>query len=72
MRKWISEGTEKLARAFNEGSDARISGTCVSECPYDGKMATSWVAGWSDTHTHWGAWVKGRWQHPALPRVRPR
>lgn len=72
MRKWTSEDTAKAARAFNEGSNARVAGTCVSECPYDGKLGTSWVEGWSDVHNHWGVWVKGRWEHKPLPRVRPR
>jgi len=72
MRKFVSESTEKLARAFNEGSDARINGVCISENPYEGKQATSWVEGWSDVHNHWGTWVKRRCQPTPRPYVRPR
>lgn len=61
------------ARAFGEGSDARIRGLGLEANPYsntDKMLRVNWKLGWHDVAYHFGLWVKGRWPVKELPLVR--
>lgn len=51
---------DQRAKAFNEGSDARIRGRLVIDNPYGGdvELGNQWRAGWWDVEKYWGAWAK--------------
>ncbi len=65
-------GEDRISRAFNSGSDARLRGQPFNSCPHDPLMwpyeARSWSNGWLDVHKFWGKWANPSRLVP-LPRV---
>lgn len=63
-----SEAEEVRAKAFNEGSDARIAGDPFDSCAYKRKTMAwyNWRWGWMDVHRYFG------WQLRAGVRERVR
>lgn len=49
-----------IARAFNEGSDARLMGISQKACYYkhDKVLKTYWMLGWSDVENNYGQEAK--------------
>lgn len=42
------------AKAFNLGSDARLNGETLEDCPFpDDEGRASWEHGWRHVNTHW-------------------
>ena len=59
------------SKAFNQGSDARITGDQLTENPYrkgDRHTWEQWEKGWLDVDRFWGIWA--RWPIRKLPEVR--
>lgn len=56
------------ARAFGEGSDARLAGRPASSNPYptSGAEHYSWMWGWEDVAGHWGEATRS-WVRPLPP-----
>lgn len=68
---------KKNATAFNQGSDARLSGTALSANPYGQCLAEhelhySWLRGWRDVHKNWAKQRPRYLETPlfALPPIR--
>ena len=66
------EGRE--ARAFNEGSDARVWGVPLGRNPYllraeETVLRRSWEAGWLHVEAQYAVGVRGRWAYRELPLV---
>jgi len=53
MNEGLHEATAQ--RAFNLGSDARLDGLLLNDCPFPpgGTPWSYWRAGWEDVETHW-------------------
>lgn len=52
-----ANGKEKIDRAFNMGSDARIFGDSLQDNPFvetDEFLFKAWRRGWLDVHSHYG------------------
>lgn len=68
LKYWESE-TERRAKAFNKGSDARIAGRSLMTNPYpvEGSLTDYWIQGWKDVNNNWGLWA--RWPVMSIPDV---
>lgn len=66
------EKKERAAKAFNEGSDARIIGIPRSFNPYKegSDMNSKWREGWNNVDIHWCDWDPMRLATHPLPPVR--
>ena len=62
--------TDEVARAFNDGADARLRGLPYNAMPrIQAVLRKSWQDGYTDAHYWWGAAVHGRWQYQPLPEI---
>lgn len=61
--------TERRARAFGKGCDARLAGRPATRCPYqtNQELASAWRQGWLDVNYHWAQ--DALWAHKDLPEV---
>jgi ribosome modulation factor len=59
-----------LARAFNEGSDARITGISFDSCWYksEQQLKDYWQLGWQDVDKFFGRDAK--WSFTPLPKIK--
>ena len=62
---------EDLAKAFNQGSDARIAGVPLKENRYEPATLTRdyWKKGWCHANEHWGTGCKRNRPARELPAV---
>ncbi len=60
---------DTIARAFNEGCDARLAGVSRASNPYKGQpgMEFRWDSGWTHVDTNWGKDAK--WPIASLPKI---
>lgn len=66
--------SDKRARAFNRGCDARLSGSPLSRNPYasggDVELVRQFYSGWMHVDEHWGRLARPWHRVVPLPAVR--
>lgn len=64
-----AQADQLATRTFNEGCDARIAGTAITNNPYSSGTSAhqAWRRGWRDVHRTWGLDRRGRYPVRDLP-----
>jgi ribosome modulation factor len=65
--------SDRIAKAFGQGSDARLAGLTLDANPYRycyNRLIRAWRSGWYDVEDCWGYLVRGRWPIRQLPEVK--